>query len=188
METICLKCLAKEPERRYATCQLLADDLRRFESGEPILARRQSRIIRWARAAARRPILSTVVAAAICAIAAGGLLVVRAQRDRQVNSLLTSLESQFDAGDWSAWRLDGMDGGLRLQQLSPQQAAISRATAYPAIREPFGRTGETSDTQRRRHNGATPRSLAWPAVTPLVRRRSARHSTGASKLGKRFSS
>ena len=62
LETICMKCLQKEPRKRYATAKEMADDLNRYLRGEPIKARRTPPIERAVKWAKRHPAKATALA------------------------------------------------------------------------------------------------------------------------------
>jgi formylglycine-generating enzyme required for sulfatase activity len=62
LETVCLKCLQKEPGRRYAGAEALADDLRRFGEGRPVVARPVGRIERAAKWVKRNPLVTALLA------------------------------------------------------------------------------------------------------------------------------
>jgi WD40 repeat protein len=65
LETICLKCLEKDPARRYGTAQALADELRRYAAGGPILARPIGPFTRAARWCRRYPVVASLAAVII---------------------------------------------------------------------------------------------------------------------------
>src|SRR5262249_31423522 len=71
LETICLKCLQKPPGARYASALGLAEDLRRFQAGEPIHARAVGKLERgwhWCR---RNPAVASLLFAVAVLLIAG---------------------------------------------------------------------------------------------------------------------
>jgi WD40 repeat protein len=96
LETICLKCLDKRPERRYGSAEALAEDLEHWSKGEPITARpvgRAERLWRWCQ---RDPIVATL-AAAVLVVAMVGFAGVLWQWRAAVANEQKAIESAEDA-------------------------------------------------------------------------------------------
>jgi predicted Ser/Thr protein kinase len=80
LETVCLKCLDKDPRRRYGSAEALADELQRWLRGEPIVARRTGVVGRWLKWARRRPAAAALLAVLVIATPGSTYLAVVARQ------------------------------------------------------------------------------------------------------------
>jgi tetratricopeptide (TPR) repeat protein len=137
LETICLKCLHKQPHSRYGTAGALAEDLRRFLALEPIRARPTpawERALKWSR---RRPALAalggTTALAAITLAIVIGFANVRLKRERDLAEkrrleAVANLRKACDAVDRMLTRVSEQ----RLKDI-PQVEPIQRALLEDAL-------------------------------------------------------
>ncbi len=121
LETIILKCLEKDRRRRYASALELAEDLRRFQAHEPILARPVrplERAVRWVR---RRPALAGMMLVAVLggAVALATLAVYerrekarRAEERRDVEATLTRVRASVDPEERATYETWQNVGGV----------------------------------------------------------------------------
>jgi hypothetical protein len=124
--TICLRCLERDPNRRYKTAAAVAAELRRYLASEPIQARPLSRPARLARWAKRKPAQATAVAlATIMAVAGPVTAVVIDSQRRQLDGQVEELD-RLVVDQQSALR------GLRSENADLQQdlAALSQSSPH----------------------------------------------------------
>jgi hypothetical protein len=153
LETICLKCLRKEPEKRYASAAELADELGRYQRGEPIQARPVGRVERAAKWARRNKGLAAALTAAALALLAGTAFSISFGIDaaNQAAQARTERKAAEDAREDLAMKnadlerkQDELEGALARNWLSPL-ALTSQQPLTDAEIEALGQLAHARD-------------------------------------------
>jgi tetratricopeptide (TPR) repeat protein len=148
LETICLQCLRKEPARRYASAEAVAEDLHRFLAGEPIRARPvgpAERVLKWAR---RRPAAAALAVVSVLAVLLGvggavwssAALGAAARREHlqaeEARAQRAAAQANFRRAREAAEQVDRLLTriGEELLKQGPQVAEIRRSVLEDALR------------------------------------------------------
>jgi tetratricopeptide (TPR) repeat protein len=150
LETICLKCLRKEPPLRYADASALAEDLRRFLRGESIAARPENWLQRLARRVRRRPAFSASVAAssilgATMVVVGLWLINERAETARSVKAEKTERERKANAEQEALEQAVQAD----LREMADLQRRSAWPEAIASLERAKGRIGESGSAELR---------------------------------------
>ncbi|MEO1529953.1 MAG: serine/threonine-protein kinase [Planctomycetota bacterium] len=130
LESICLKCLAHHPQRRYASAQALAADLRRWQNDTPVLATPERWIQKLGRVALRHRVQAMAFAVMILVVlgAMGAVIVSWRQTLRtnsQLNQTVANLRrtSYFSGSEsaWQAWRTSDVDRARQILDELPRE-------------------------------------------------------------------
>src|SRR4029077_3687884 len=112
LETICLKCLEKEPAQRYSSALALAEDLERWLRKEPVQARRSGILMRGRKLIQRNPATAALIASLGIAAIALGLTIWKTQPVRLPNGIaVLPFENLSDANE-SASVTDGIQDDI----------------------------------------------------------------------------
>jgi WD40 repeat protein len=142
LETVCLKCLEKEPARRYPSAQALADDMHRFRSHQAIRARHVTHVERLGRWCRRNPLAASLVglaAALLVVIAIGasaGVVLLERQLRRAEDAELERTEQLARAYlEQARARRMSQQPGQRFDSLRALQAAAQIVRTLPRAEE-----------------------------------------------------
>ena len=142
LETICLKCLTKEPHKRYGTAQELVDDLNRFLQGRPVVARPVGILGRMWRWGGRNPSIAALSVLSIVLLLSGTVISTwqavraRAARDQALQQRKIAVEAVQREAQARKAAEEAVQRAERAAQQQRKVAADAVQRAEQALKEP----------------------------------------------------
>jgi tetratricopeptide (TPR) repeat protein len=150
LETILLKCLAKEAGARYASAAALAEDLSAFAAGEAIRARPEGLSRKLWRRVRRNPAVTLAAAAILLGGGVVGTLATGASRDRRAADLVQRIDARLRA-EWGEAQVADVEGLIReLERIAPADAGGARERLKAGLGAAVREATRAADVDRAR--------------------------------------